>query len=77
MFDIKFKPNHESIFCTSGADGSLRLFDLRNLKHSAIVFESTDSVPLLRVDWNNLSSEKIAMLDVDGNEVTILDIRFV
>lgn len=40
MFDIQFKPRQESIFATVGADGSLRLFDLRNLQHSAIVFES-------------------------------------
>ena len=77
VFDLKFKPDQESIFASVGADGSLRLFDLRNLQHSAIVYETKDKKPLLRLDWNHLSSDKIAVLDAEGQSVNIIDIRCV
>jgi WD40 repeat protein len=69
VFALQFKPEQQSIFATVGADGSLRLFDLRNLRHSAIVFETEEKKPLLRLDWNH-NTNKIAILDVDG------DVRF-
>lgn len=31
------------VFATVGADGSLRMFDLRNLEHSTIMFETTNT----------------------------------
>ena len=43
------------VFASVGADGSVRLFDLRSLEHSTIIYESApppDSAPLLRLAWN-------------------------
>ena len=74
VFDIKFKPMHSSIFATVGADSSLRLFDLRNLQHSAICFEAEEKKALVRLDWNH-GQNHIAVLDVDGMEVSVLDLR--
>ena len=74
VFDIQFKPAQQHIFATVGADSSLRLFDLRDLTHSAIVYESDERKPLLRLDWNH-GTNQIATLDVDGLEVNIIDIR--
>lgn len=41
-------------FASVGADGSLRMFDLRSLEHSTILFETAHSQPLLRICWNKL-----------------------
>jgi DDB1- and CUL4-associated factor 7 len=42
---------------TSNSDGSVRLFDLRHLEHSTIIFETgmpdhPATLPLLRLGWN-------------------------
>ena len=45
VYDIAFS-HVDSLFASVGADGSVRIFDLRNLDHSTIVYESSPS-PLL------------------------------
>ena len=40
------------MFASSGEDGSVRHFDLRDLEHSTIIYESPEKQPLLRVAWN-------------------------
>ena len=40
------------MFASSGEDGSVRHFDLRDLEHSTIIYESPNKQPLLRVAWN-------------------------
>ena len=45
VYDIAFSVV-DSLFASVGADGSVRLFDQRNLAHSTIVYESSPS-PLL------------------------------
>ena len=60
VYDIAFKPQGTDEFASVGADGSLRLFDLRNLEHSSIVFEDS-SGPLLRLAWNRLDPNYIAV----------------
>lgn len=44
----------------SGADGSARLFDLRNLQHSTIVYEDPLRTPLMRLAWNKQDSNYLA-----------------
>ncbi|OLY81641.1 putative WD repeat-containing protein [Smittium mucronatum] len=39
VFDVKFVPHSIDTFYTCGADGSIRMFDLRSLEHSTILFE--------------------------------------
>ena len=74
-----------------GADGSVRLFDLRfsflvfcsvniplsNLEHSTIIYESPKYSPLLRVKWSHINPNLLATLIMDTESVIILDIRFV
>merc|ERR1712216_299390 len=45
-----------------------------NLQHSSIVYETKPVKPLLRLDWN-FQDSTIAILDVDGFEVNIVDLR--
>jgi DDB1- and CUL4-associated factor 7 len=66
-----------NVFATVGADGSVRVFDLRSLEHSTIVYETggTDPLPLLRVSWNKIDHNYLATMALDSNQVTVLDIR--
>lgn len=39
VFDVKFLHNSTNVFVSVGKDGSMRLFDLRSLEHSTIIYE--------------------------------------
>ena len=77
VFDIGFQD--VNIFATVGADGSMRMFDLRSLEHSTILYETSqagmDGKPLLRLGWNNQDPSYIATFEPDSNKVIILDVR--
>eukprot|EP00930_Biecheleria_cincta_P006569 TRINITY_DN107596_c0_g1_i1.p1 TRINITY_DN107596_c0_g1~~TRINITY_DN107596_c0_g1_i1.p1 ORF type:complete len:353 (-),score=67.67 TRINITY_DN107596_c0_g1_i1:101-1135(-) len=74
VYDIAFS-KQESLFASVGADGSVRLFDQRNLEHSTIIYEESPSAPLLRLAWNKSNSNHIATLALDCSGVKIIDIR--
>merc|ERR1740121_2054017 len=73
VYDIGF--GHAVTFASVGADGSLRLFDQRNLEHSTIMYETSPPTALLRLAWNRHNTNYIATLAADAVGVTILDIR--
>ena len=50
VYDLAFAPSTD-VFASAGADGSVRMFDLRSLEHSTIIYESPELVPLLRLCW--------------------------
>lgn len=58
-----------------GADGSIRVFDLRNLEHSTIIYESQDGVPLLRLSWNKQDPNYVATFMMDSPKIIVLDVR--
>jgi WD repeat-containing protein 68 len=74
VFDISFS-REENIFITTGADGSVRLFDIRELDTCSILFESKDNSPITRVEWNLNNSNFIAALGLDKNVIYIIDQR--
>ncbi|KAF8588625.1 WD40 repeat-like protein [Ramaria rubella] len=41
VYDVAWLPNSTDVFTSVGADGSLRLFDLRSLEHSTILYEAS------------------------------------
>ena len=53
----------------------MRLFDLRSLDHSTIIYESPGLVPLLRLGWNKADPNYIATFMMDQNKVIVLDVR--
>jgi WD repeat-containing protein 68 len=65
----------KDIFATVGADGSMRMFDLRSLDHSTIMYETPTGAPLLRLAWNKLDTNYAATFHLDGLTTIILDIR--
>lgn len=75
MYDISFAKGTD-VFASVGADGSVRMFDLRSLEHSTIIYESPDSVPLLRLAWNKQDPNYLATIPMESNKVIIIDVRF-
>ena len=54
VYDIAFSKagGGRDMFASVGADGSVRMFDLRHLEHSTIIYEDPAHTPLLRLAWN-------------------------
>ncbi|KAG0050482.1 ddb1 and cul4 associated factor 7 [Gryganskiella cystojenkinii] len=88
VYDVTFAGNNADIFASVGADGSVRMFDLRALEHSTIIYETTPvlsntspqagatpAVPLLRLSFNKLDANYLSTFRVDSSTVQILDIR--
>lgn len=73
VYDIGFQEG-KHIFASVSADGSVRMFDLRNLAHSTIMYES-DKQPLLRLRWNKKDTNYIAAMHMNDPKIVILDIR--
>lgn len=74
VFDLSFSRGTD-IFASVGADGSVRLFDLRSLEHSTIIYETQNLEPLLRLEWNKQDPNYLATFKVDSQHTIILDIR--
>ena len=74
VFDIQFG-KEENIFISGGADGSVRLFDLRNLDHSTIIYETKGNTAINKLAWNLQTSNLIAALSLDKNIIYIFDSR--
>lgn len=64
------------VFASVSADGSVRVFDLRDKEHSTIIYESPQpDTPLLRLAWNKQDLRYMATILMDSNKIVILDIR--
>ena len=74
VFDLAFARGKD-VFASVGADGSVRMFDLRSLEHSTIIYESPEFDPLLRLEWNKQDPNYLATFMVDSRRTIILDIR--
>ena len=65
VFDVRFCANTVDVFVSCGADGSVRMFDLRSLEHSTIIYEPTEKIDkgtFLPFYWN---SKKLLILYSD------------
>ncbi|ESS69654.1 hypothetical protein TCDM_01655 [Trypanosoma cruzi Dm28c] len=75
VYDIAFAKGTHT-FASCGADGSVRIFDLREIEHCTILYESHSLSPLLRVAWDKLDQTYLSTFGVEGTEVIVLDTRF-
>jgi WD repeat-containing protein 68 len=77
VYDIAFSKagGGRDMFASVGADGSVRMFDLRHLEHSTIIYEDPAHTPLLRLAWNKQDPNYLATVAMDACEVIILDVR--
>ncbi|WOL05744.1 hypothetical protein Cni_G14475 [Canna indica] len=74
VYDIAW--GEAGVFASVSADGSVRIFDLRDKEHSTIVYESPlPDTPLLRLAWNKVDRCYMAATMMDSNRVVVLDIR--
>lgn len=90
VYDVAFMHGSADTFASVGADGSVRLFDLRSLEHSTILYEAqqptpntnnrmtsnSGTVPLLRLQFSRMNSNLLATFHMDSAIVQILDIRY-
>ena len=72
VFDIQFGPD-ENTFISGGADGTVRLFDLRALDHSTIIYETKGCIN--KVAWNLKVPNLIVALGLEKNVIYIFDSR--
>ncbi|TKR60311.1 hypothetical protein L596_027575 [Steinernema carpocapsae] len=77
VYDVAFSQmgSGKDTFASVGADGSVRMFDLRHLEHSTIIFEEPERKPLLKLAWNKQDHNYLATFGHDSKEVFILDTR--
>ncbi|RAL51503.1 hypothetical protein DM860_011005 [Cuscuta australis] len=74
VYDIAW--GQAGVFASVSADGSVRIFDLRDKEHSTIIYESPQpETPLLRLAWNKQDLRYMATTLMDSNKIVILDIR--
>lgn len=73
VHDIQFTEN--SRFCTVGREGSVRLFDLRQLESSSIIFETPNKEPLIKIAGNISNKNHIAVVMSNSKDVILLDQR--
>ncbi|RCH93155.1 ddb1 and cul4 associated factor 7 [Rhizopus azygosporus] len=89
VYDVAFMHQSPDMFASVGADGTIRLFDLRALENSTIVYESppihnqkfasaisNGSQPLLRIEFNHCNPNLLATFSMDSDSIKILDIRY-
>uniref|UniRef100_A0AC35U8M7 WD_REPEATS_REGION domain-containing protein n=1 Tax=Rhabditophanes sp. KR3021 TaxID=114890 RepID=A0AC35U8M7_9BILA len=77
VYDIAFSrlSSGRDIFGSVGADGSVRMFDLRHMEYSTIVYEEPTRKPILRIAWNKQDPNYLACFAVEGTDIVILDVR--
>ncbi|KAH9366823.1 hypothetical protein HPB48_021127 [Haemaphysalis longicornis] len=68
VYDIAFSRagGGRDMFASVGADGSVRMFDLRHLEHSTIIYEDPQHQPLLRLAWNKQDPNYLATFAMDA-----------
>lgn len=86
VYDVRFLAKSTHLFASCGGDGSVRVFDLRSLAHSTIIYEppspSTDisdltqqKNALLRLEPSPTDPNVLATFVSDTNKILILDMR--
>ena len=74
VYDISLGQD-EFTFMSTGADGSIRLFDSRAPDSSSIIFETKDEAPMIRLKWNLINPNFLLTVILDKNEVCVVDQR--
>jgi len=74
VYDFVFLQS-SNLFASVGADGSMRVFDMRNLERCTVVYQAESSSALLRLSENKFSLNQFAAIATDTPGVILLDIR--
>lgn len=89
VYDVSFSSSGSGrdVFASSGGDGSVRLFDLRKLSTSKVLYEMNPSCrarpidaantkALVRVSCNKKDPNYIGAFAIDSKDLIILDLRY-
>lgn len=86
VYDVSFsrQGSGRDIFVTAGGDGSMRLFDLRMLTTSTVLYESNNSISdsanrigtaLVRVACNKQDANYVSTFSTNSKDLIIIDVR--
>lgn len=75
VYDVQFTAGSTDVFASVGADGSVRVFDLRALDHSTIIYDPPKPPPLVRIAGCPYDGNILATFAGNSSKVLILDIR--
>lgn len=82
VYDVSFSRSGtgRDVFVTAGGDGSVRLFDLRRLSTSSMLYESDKNTPndkkaLVRACCNKQRSNYVSTFAINTKDIFILDTR--
>lgn len=89
VFDVKFLNDSTNLFASVGNDGSMRVFDLRSLEHSTIIYEPPNAATALsnpgsrsnvinKSDNSNYNSKaliKLACSNIDQNYLATVGVN--
>ncbi|CAO1630763.1 unnamed protein product [Parajaminaea phylloscopi] len=82
VYDVDWCPGSSDVFASVGADGSVRVFDLRSLEHSTIIYEtagpppSTSSRPGTGMSTSSSSHNGSTAAGPSGSAAPLLRIAF-
>lgn len=65
VFDVRFCAGSVDVFVSCGADGSVRMFDLRSLEHSTIIYEPSEKPHSSTSDKGRSTSQSASFLFAD------------
>ncbi|WEW59224.1 hypothetical protein PRK78_004693 [Emydomyces testavorans] len=71
VYDVRFCANSVDVFVSCGADGSVRMFDLRSLEHSTIIYEPSEK----NDKTSPHDAHLLATFSQDSSVIRILDVR--
>ena len=75
VYDISFSLD-QTVFATVGEDGSVRLFDTRELRNSNIIYETEGGkIGLTHVKWNHKNPNLMAVVAEEDTNVYLFDKR--
>ena len=75
VYDISFGKD-EFTFLTTGADGSIRLFDIRDSNNCGIVYEGEYKLPKIKLNWNHYDSNYFLTTIQDKTSFYVFDMRY-
>lgn len=76
VYDVAFSKygSGRNVFVSCGGDGTLKLFDLRRMDGSNVLYEESNEF-LVRVSCSKQNPNLVATFALDSSEIIILDIR--
>ncbi|ODQ83021.1 hypothetical protein BABINDRAFT_159496 [Babjeviella inositovora NRRL Y-12698] len=79
VFDVQFTMDSTNVFASVGNDGSVRVFDLRSLEHSTIIYEpvpGSEAAPLVRLATSHANNYHMATVVAESLAILVLDMRY-